>query len=190
MKKAILSAALLFVFSLTMFLGTTYAWFSETIVVSNNAIRTGTFDVDFLIADVEEPETWYNLDVEGSKIFDNDYLYPGYCDGRLLKVTNTGEIDVAFTIKTYNGYWTNEALKDAITFTVEGIGSSKYFDIDFNEYLVLRPGETVTFAVYYQISESLGNIGQEQWLTFDLKLEAIQVGEAIQREARLHYLVE
>ncbi|HEY8364441.1 MAG TPA: hypothetical protein VIK84_02605 [Haloplasmataceae bacterium] len=189
MKKTLFSLGLMCLFSLTLFLGTTYAWFSETIVVSNNAIRTGTFDIEFLITDPnDEILTWYDLDTEESKIFDCDYLYPGYSESKILKISNTGEIDAAIRLYTINGSWSHESIRNAVIFSINGLGSSIYFDVNHNSFLVLKPGETIQFEVSFTIDPKLDNIGQAQYLLFDVVLEAIQVGEALTRDAKLYYL--
>lgn len=113
MKKSIISFGLLFVFSLTMLIGTSYAWFSETITVTDNRISSGGFDIDMLVADYHKIGEAYpgstfvpdwksldpnNTDESARRIFNSDNVYPGYYESKLLKIKNTGELDAAINI--------------------------------------------------------------------------------------------
>jgi hypothetical protein len=189
MKKALMSAILVFVFCLAMLLGTTYAWFTETIAVEGNAIRLGILDVEFMVSDPEEgildDATWYDLSAQGAKIFDNNYLYPGGRDSRMLKIENKSNFPIAFRINTANTYYTNQAVLNSIRFSIDGNGNAVMNDNVFNVYVLLEVGDVIEFELSYLIDELLGNEGMDQYITFDIILEAVQLGYVISQEGIL-----
>lgn len=112
MKKALLSAIAMLVLSLTLLVGTTFAWFSETVTSKGNAIKFGTFDMVLEIRDADAPEghkdaEWVTMAgkyaiVEQFRNIDNVAVQPGMVLTKEVKVVNNGSIDFAVTYNLRN----------------------------------------------------------------------------------------
>lgn len=78
------------VLSVTMFLSTTYAWFSSSVTNANNEIYIGTLDVGLYKQEGDE-----RLDLADSqhKLFDNTILWePGYTALETVQIVNEGQL--------------------------------------------------------------------------------------------------
>lgn len=194
MKKALISATLMFFFSLTMLFGSTYAWWSEEIVVRNNEIRMGNLNIKADIADADqtlEEATWYDLETVPSRsIFEVVNQQPGSWDHRFVKITNTGSIPLAYRVITETPTDVPSGLNDFIKFTLElkdSVYNNFCFPVSFgrfetNAFIVLQPGESHVFYVKYDILTTLGDqdgmFGENGSLKFVVKIQAKQIAEA------------
>ena len=50
-KRSLLMSALALVMCLSMFVGSTFAWFTDSVTSSNNIIKSGTLEVSMTYAD-------------------------------------------------------------------------------------------------------------------------------------------
>ena len=75
----------------TMLLGTTFAWFTDSVTSSNNKIESGTLLVDLELYD-KDTQAWASIKDSHDPIFDYDNWEPGYTDVKLLKVENEGTL--------------------------------------------------------------------------------------------------
>ncbi len=93
------------VLCVTMFLGTTFAWFTREVTNSGNEIYIGTLDVDLLKQNKDE--SWTSLDsAAGStaKLFDGEVRWePGYTTMETIKVVNEGDLAFNYELKLTNG---------------------------------------------------------------------------------------
>ena len=92
-KRALLTSVLSLVLCFAMLLGTTFAWFTDTVTSSGNVIQTGDLDVEmYYAAGTEDPATvgWTNAD--GVAIFNYDNWEPGYADAKHIKIVNNGTL--------------------------------------------------------------------------------------------------
>ena len=96
-KRAIVSSVMALFLCFAMLLGTTYAWFTDSVKSENNIIQTGKLKIGLVWADgATDPAntTWNEASV---KIFNYDKWEPGYAAARHFKVTNNGTL--AFNYK-------------------------------------------------------------------------------------------
>ena len=78
---------------LSMLLGTTWAWFTDSSSSDNNIIASGSLEVKASWANgTEDPNSATWNDFNGTKIFDYDNWEPGYTVARHLKIENTGSL--------------------------------------------------------------------------------------------------
>lgn len=92
-KRALLTSVLSLTLCFAMLLGTTFAWFTDTVTSSGNVIQTGDLDVEmYYAAGTEDPATagWKNAD--GVAIFNYDNWEPGYADAKHIKIVNAGTL--------------------------------------------------------------------------------------------------
>lgn len=98
-KRAFIVSLLTLCLSFTMLLGTTYAWFTDSVSSTGNVIKSGRLDVGFYWADgATDPAntTWTSAD-KGA-IFNNDLWEPGYTETKHIKITNEGTLSLAYKL--------------------------------------------------------------------------------------------
>jgi predicted ribosomally synthesized peptide with SipW-like signal peptide len=80
----------------TMLLGTTYAWFTDSVSSVDNIIKAGTLDIAMYWND-DLSGNW--KDAEGDdKIFDCEKWEPGYAEVRYVKVVNEGSLAFKYVL--------------------------------------------------------------------------------------------
>jgi Camelysin metallo-endopeptidase len=193
MRKTLLSAALMIVFSMTMLVGTTYAWWSEEIVVTGNKLETGHLDIDLEIYD-EATKKWVNLNELSIKaIFYNDNVKPGDEESKTVRIINKGSIPISYRI----GINVNEdnPLREYVKFTINDYsGIDDFIDkeplvnkesdfsiIDLDPY-DSNPLDSVSQIKFtYKVDETLGDedgsFGQYLTLPFTINFEAVQTAQ-------------
>ncbi len=188
LKKALFSCALLFLFSIAMLAGTTYAWFNENVVIEETQIIMGHLDVKVELNDPDEGdgEQWYTLgndeQYNTTGIFETVRNEPGSTATRRVKVSNVGTIPLAFRVNT--NILETSGMKNYVDFIVT------YDDINYQvhngpifdttPFLALQPGESATFTVTYVISTELGNWAENANYNVKVVIQAEQLARAAQ----------
>ena len=93
-KKPLLMSIVALVLCLSMLLGTTYAWFTDSVTSTGNIIKSGNLDLKvFWTDDVTDPNSWRDAEDQTSgAIFDYDRWEPGYTCVRYIKIVNNGTL--------------------------------------------------------------------------------------------------
>ncbi len=110
-KSALISSVLALCLCFTMLLGTTFAWFTDSVTSSGNIIQTGELKVGFEWAEgtTDPTNTAWNDASEGA-IFDYANWEPGYAMARHLKVSNEGTLALNYKMRIVaNGVVSNLA---------------------------------------------------------------------------------
>ncbi len=84
---------------MSLFMGTAYAWFTDTATSKDNVIKTGTLEAKMYFAlGTEDPEaaTWVNA--ESTPIFNGDKWEPGYVEARHIRIENEGNLAFKYRI--------------------------------------------------------------------------------------------
>ena len=98
-KRAFIVSLLTLCLSFTMLLGTTYAWFTDSVSSTGNVIKSGTLDVGFYWAEgTEAPASANWTDAKDGAIFKNDLWEPGYAETKHIKITNEGTLSLAYKL--------------------------------------------------------------------------------------------
>ncbi len=98
-KRALLSSALSLLLCITMLIGTTWAWFTDSVTSAGNIIKSGTLDVEMSWADGKEnPDSAAWKDASTGAIFDYDLWEPGYVDVKHVKIANVGTLAFKYQI--------------------------------------------------------------------------------------------
>ena len=88
-KRALLASVLSMFLCFSMLVGTTYAWFTDSVTSANNVIKTGTLDVTMDWAQgTEDPTSATWVAADKGPIFNNYLWEPGYTEARHIKITN------------------------------------------------------------------------------------------------------
>ena len=98
-KRALLSSILAMVLCCSMLLGTTFAWFTDSVTSANNIIKTGTLNVEMYWSEGKDAPTddaW--KDASKGAIFNNTLWEPGYTEARHLKIANEGTLALKYQL--------------------------------------------------------------------------------------------
>ena len=101
-KKALLMSLLSVVLCLSMLIGSTFAWFTDSVTSGNNKIVAGNLDIDLEYAtafdDDGKPTEWKS--VEGvDNLFNPDALWePGHTEVVYLRITNKGTLALTYKL--------------------------------------------------------------------------------------------
>ena len=99
-KRALLTSVMALFLCFAMLLGTTYAWFTDSVVSNNNIIKSGTLDVEMYWAyGTEAPDSATWTDASTGAIFNYDKWEPGYVEVRHIKIANEGTLALKYQIK-------------------------------------------------------------------------------------------
>ena len=96
-KRALLLSALSLLMCVSMLIGSTFAWFTDSVTSGNNKIQAGTLKLDLEL--LEDDGTWTSIKDSGKAIFDYDKWEPGYTDVKVLRVTNEGNLALKWVAK-------------------------------------------------------------------------------------------
>ena len=92
-KRAMLFSVLALVLCMSMFVGTTYAWFTDSVTSANNVIQSGNLDID--VQYTLDGENW--ADLAGAKdLFQKGLWEPGHTEMVALKITNKGSLALKY----------------------------------------------------------------------------------------------
>ena len=93
-RRALLTGGISLGLCVSMFVGTTFAWFTDSVNSANNVIRSGNLDVELDYLDAEDGWT----PVTGTtNVFTDNYWEPGHTEVVYLKISNAGSL--AFNYK-------------------------------------------------------------------------------------------
>ena len=99
-KRALLSSVMALFLCFAMLLGTTYAWFTDSVTSAGNIIKSGTLDVEMYWAEgTEDPATATWEDASTTAIFDYDNWEPGYVDVKHVQIKNNGTLALKYQVK-------------------------------------------------------------------------------------------
>ncbi len=164
-KRALLSSIVALLICFTMLLGTTFAWFTDSVSSTNNIIKSGNLDVDVLY-DADGTPTSIN---EVNTLFNDVKLWePGAVAYEKLTVKNLGSL--AFTYALSVNYSDFNYVKDA--------NGDKY-DLTTALKVAVLSGDEITTAVTDALTNNnrtalINNIASTEWKTIS---ELINEGE-------------
>ena len=100
-KRALLSSILSLLLCVSMLVGTTFAWFTDSVTSGSNIIAAGNLDVEMYWADgtknvPADDADW--TDASEGAIFDYDNWEPGYTEVKYLKIVNKGNLAFQYKI--------------------------------------------------------------------------------------------
>ena len=183
------------VVSSALLVGTTFAWFTDSVNVDGNIIKSGNLNVDMLWADgKEDPINADWKDASQGAIFNYDNWEPGYTEVRHVRIENTGSLALTYKVNIVaNGEVSN--LSDVIDVfyvdpamqvtdrtalsNADNIGSLTNVLASMGETAsgALIAGEDHTITIALKMKESAGNEYQNKSIgsDFSIKLVATQL---------------
>ncbi|MBE5732864.1 MAG: hypothetical protein E7353_07535 [Clostridiales bacterium] len=193
-KTALVMALVSIVACLSMFAGTTFAWFTDSVTSSKNVIKAGTLDAEMYwasaTADPLADDTEWK-DASKVAIFDYDNWEPGYTDAKHVKIANAGSLSFKYEVRIEaNGevseladvidvYFADPAVqlsgRNAISTVVGTLD-----DVLQGDYVAkgeLVAGDDVVVTILLKMREEAGNEYQDLSIgsTFSVKVIATQM---------------
>ena len=100
-KRALWSSVVSLLLCFAMLMGTTYAWFTDSVTSANNIIKAGNLDVEMYWADgaqavPTDDADW--TDASTGAIFNYDLWEPGYVQVRHIKIANKGSLAFKYKV--------------------------------------------------------------------------------------------
>lgn len=94
-KRALMLSLVAVLVCCAMLVGTTFAWFTDSVSSGNNQIVAGNLDVELYYLDESDSEIPVT---SGTKLFDENALWePGYVQTTRLKIANAGSLALEYT---------------------------------------------------------------------------------------------
>ena len=96
-RRALLMSSLSLLLCVSMLVGTTFAWFTDSVTSGNNIIKSGNLDVVLEYKNNWEDD-WKVVD-NNTKVFKEGALYePGYTEVVFLRVSNAGSLALKYNL--------------------------------------------------------------------------------------------
>ena len=188
-------SVLIILLCISVCIGATYAYFTDSVKSDSNIIKTGKLDVTMKFADGKtDPETASWTDASTGAIFDYDLWEPGYVEVYHIKIANVGNLALKYNIVIVaNGTVTELAdVIDVYYFdpAVQIASRSALTDANKLGNLTtllagmkdtatgnLQPGKDHTITIALKMKEDAGNRYQELSIgsTFSIQLHATQL---------------
>ena len=196
-KRALLSSVLSLVLCMAMLIGTTFAWFTDSVTSNNNKIQSGTLKIDLELLDKESGK-WNSVKESQTPIFNYDKWEPGYTDVKVLRVENEGTLALKWVAKFIAAGQLSELAnvidvyvrpsKETITYPAADdrtlsdytcVGTVAEFVNSIEETTTgeLKAGEEAYLGIALKMRESAGNEYQGMSLgsAFDIQIFATQL---------------
>lgn len=189
-KRSIILCALSLALCVALLVGSTFAWFSDSITNSGNTITAGNLTAQWSYRTLNDDTAAYEPVSEELALFSADTVWqPGEPHGYDFKVENTGSVDFEWELTIDLADTAGESqnnLTDVLVVYVNGAQSEVGFTdgaVVINGTLAATDGETTAgtdesfceFSLAFAISESAGNDYQNLSVSFSLVLTANQV---------------
>lgn len=193
-RTALVTSIIALMLCVSMLVGATFAWFTDSVVSAGNKIQSGTLDIELYEL---TSDGWNDISKSNKALFDYDLWEPGYTDVTVLKVENKGTLALKWAAYvTPVSAETVSILADVIdVYVLEGaiaapasfaevksnyvrVGTLKEFMAGFatNTVGTLEAGEFATLGVALHMQEEAGNEYQGLALgsEFDIRIVATQ----------------
>ncbi len=197
-QKSLLLSGLSLLICATMLIGTTFAWFTDSVTNTGNTIKAGELKVGFQYRTLNSQDEYQDVpETAGDmgKLFSNQLWEPGYANGLDLKVVNNGSLalkwqlyfsNIVNTDATNDGNVSNIA--DVLDVYMIGAEDGATALTDANKLGTLSSlkdgfvvgdvlstkGEEKTFSIVLKMQETAGNTYQKCSVAFDVELRAMQ----------------
>ena len=189
-KRSIILCALSLALCVALLVGSTFAWFSDSITNSGNTITAGNLTAQWSYRTLNDDTAAYEPVSEELALFSADTVWqPGEPQGYDFKVENVGSVEfvwgLAIDLADTAGESQNN-LTDVLVVYVDGVKSEVGFTdgaVVINGTLVATDGETTAgtdessceFSLAFAIPRDAGNDYQNTSVSFSLTLSAKQV---------------
>lgn len=148
-KRTLVTSLLTLVLCMAMLVGTTFAWFTDSVTSRNNIIKSGNLDIALEYS--LDGETWADVEEDTAIFAEDDLWEPGHTVAVALRVKNVGTLALKYNLST-NIYLEKE-------------GTNVYGEtFKLSDYLEVYYGEPQGEGTVADIITSLVMGGREQAL--------------------------
>ena len=197
-KHALLMSALALLLCVSMLVGSTYAWFTDSVTSTGNKIQSGTVKLDLEVLDKTSGE-WSSIKENKTALFNYDKWEPGYVEAKILKVENEGNLALKWYAKFVSAVTLSEladvidvyvlpygvladasavkypAGRDLTGYTRVGTVAEFVNTIETTTNGTLKAGESAYLGIALKMQESANNDYQDKTLgAFDIMILATQ----------------
>ena len=192
-KKALAMSALSLVLSSSMFVGTTFAWFTDEVESGVNQIVSGNLDVELshqgagmsAFKDVNAATDLFR-NVNGDKVL----WEPGVKVSETFLVSNEGSLafNYNFEIAFTNATWTKtgKTLADALTATVvtpdNEVHTSPLKDFSYKGYLLAKTSEEIDVTIEWIPSDNDNEFNVEGGMKIDFGVKVIATQRTYEKD--------
>lgn len=199
LKTRLISSLLILAMLVSSLIGTTFAWFTDSVSSSNNKIISGSLSVDLELLDKKTGE-WSSIKESHTPIFNYDNWEPGYVDAKIMRVENEGSLALKWKAMFVSEKALSE-LADVIDVYVraygvlpdatgvaypadrsldgyEKVGTVAQFvnTIEQTTYGNLEAGQSAYLGIALKMQETAGNEYQKKEIgAFDIQIVATQL---------------
>ena len=207
-KKALLCSILALVLCCSMLVGTTFAWFTDSVTSKGNIIQSGSLDVEMYWADGGKAvptamDGW--TDASTGAMFKNTLWEPGYAEAKHIMIANEGTLALNYKLRIVaNGYVSK--LADVIDVYYYATATATTRDVAGATYLgtlaqilgagvssanslyrtvngTLEAGKTTSLTLVMKMRESAGNEYQNLSIGTDFSVELIATQAAVESDS-------
>lgn len=195
-KRALLTSLLALVVCISMLVGTTFAWFTDSVTSGSNKIQAGNLDVKLLLKN--ESGKYVEISNESAPIFGNvsslatpynaDTVWePGKTQVAYLAIENAGSLDLKYAVSlNVKNPSNSKNLYEVMSYDIienkqEGVDSWTSGErVTVGKQIVakdvaLENGHTHYFALAIHMDETADNRYQDGLVEFDLTVYATQL---------------
>ena len=192
-KRALLISGLALFVCITMLVGSTFAWFTDSVTSAGNKIQAGTLKIDLEL--LEEDGSWTSIKDSQKALFDYDKWEPGYTEVKVLRVTNKGTLALKWIAKLVSANTLTDLANvidvyvntSATEYPAERENLDNWYNagtlatfintIEDTTYGNLEAGETAYLGLALRMQEEAGNEYQGMDLggAFDIMIMATQL---------------
>ncbi len=177
-RSALLMSMLALLLCFVMLLGTTFAWFTDSVTSSGNKISSGTLKIDLEL--LEKDGTWNSIKESNAPIFDYEQWEPGYTDVKILKVENEGTLALKWMAKFISENELSE-LADVIDVYVLPSASELAYPTDGSLAGYVKVGTVADFVnTIESTTTGVLSAGEVAYLGIALKMDGASVGNDYQ----------
>ena len=169
--KSLVMSIVAIVVSSAMLLGSTYAYFTDSVSLTGNKIVAGTLKVDLELLDKEG--NWKSLKEDKTPLFNSDKWEPGCTDVKVLKVENEGTLPLKWKA-TFNYQGALSALADVIDVYVLPSATELTYPTDDSFEGYVKKGTIREFiSSIEQTTTGILNAGDVAYLGLALKMQNV-----------------
>lgn len=136
-RRALFTSIVSLLLCFTMLLGTTYAWFTDSVASLNNKIVAGNLDVEMDYYDVENKK-WVPIGEDDVLLDPNAKWEPGYTEVVYLRVRNEGSLALKYNLGI-------NISKESGSVNIEG---DSFLLSDYIEFGIVDLGDDGSFTPY------------------------------------------
>ena len=99
-KSALISSVIALLLCFAMLVGSTFAWFTDSVTSAGNIIQSGTLDVEMEWKDATATGAQQTyMDASEGAIFNYDKWEPGYVEAKNIKISNVGTLALQYNLR-------------------------------------------------------------------------------------------